>query len=215
VATDLIKLKDVKDIVKEVNDAFYDIPFENSAFQTECFVIAASITPARAYRAIGLRMSSRLRALEEARFNRINSEIDVDEIDAKIDAGNLSEFDLRREKAKREKARADLTYTNKLINDALAELNMLYTHFKALPKYTREQFEAEELKHFTERLQRQDKLTASQQSFVNMTEDVKALLSFEEGVLQVEDMTGENLKFLLARLTNLLGEDKEDICFSN
>ena len=46
--------ENVAAVLQEVQEAFYDIPFENSQFQTEAFVIAAQLTPERAYRAIGL-----------------------------------------------------------------------------------------------------------------------------------------------------------------
>ncbi len=44
--------------------------------------------------------------------------------------------------------------TEKLINDALAELSALYAAFKKMPHYTREQFETGERRHFEIRLQK-------------------------------------------------------------
>lgn len=52
----LITLDTVNDIVSELYESFDNIPFENSDFQNENFVISSQITPERAYRAIGLRM---------------------------------------------------------------------------------------------------------------------------------------------------------------
>lgn len=179
-ASNLKTIEHVDNILDEINEAFFDIPFENSTFQTENFVIAAALTPERAYRSIGLRMSAKIQALQEAKFSRLNHQIDLDEIDEKIANGELNKFDVRREGVKREKAKAEIQYGDKLINDAIVELNVLYKHFKALPKFTREEFEAGEYVHFTRRMERQHKLSGDQQSVVNMNEDIKSLLKFEE-----------------------------------
>ncbi len=66
------------EIIKEIEDAFYDIPFENSAFQNEYFVLQGQYTPARAYRAIGLRMSSKLQAINELKYGRQLEEINIE-----------------------------------------------------------------------------------------------------------------------------------------
>lgn len=151
------------DIIEELQKAFFNIPFENSQFQTEHFVIEASITPERAYRAIGLRMMNRIRALQEAQFARRREEVELDEIDQKIfqidseipsrDGANV--FKKRRLQIDREEILARRPFTDKLINDAITELNILYSHFQALPKFTREEFEAGEYAYFKESLTRQ------------------------------------------------------------
>ena len=53
----------IPDVLKELEEAFYDIPFENSDFQNKMFVVADQLTPARAYRAIGLRMFAKISQL--------------------------------------------------------------------------------------------------------------------------------------------------------
>lgn len=169
------------EIVKEIEDAFYDIPFENSQFQTENFVIAASITPERAYRSIGLRMFAKLRALNDAKFSRMRMEVDLEELEEKIQDPNTNKFDKRRAEIDIEEKRSSLSYTNKLINDAVVELNVLYKHFKSLPKFTREQFEMGERRHFDQRLSRQVLgLDGAKESIINMNEDIKAMVNFEE-----------------------------------
>ena len=40
-----VSADNASDVIKEIEDAFWNIPFENSAFQTENFVLAAQITP--------------------------------------------------------------------------------------------------------------------------------------------------------------------------
>lgn len=203
-------IEQVDDILKEVNDAFFDIPFENSQFQTEAFVIAAAITPGRAYRAIGLRMSNKIRALQEAKFTRLNNEIDIDEIDEKISNGSIDKYELRREGLKRERAVVEIRYTDKLINDAITELNVLYKHFKALPKFTRAQFEAGEKQHFTERLSRQHELSGDQQSMINLSEDMVSLIEFEEQTRDTDHIKDEKLLLLSKRSTNIRENRQEE-----
>lgn len=196
-------IEQVDSILDEINEAFFNIPFENSAFQTEKFVIAAAITPERAYRAIGLKMQAKISALQEAKYRRLNYQIDIDEMDEKIASGNLSKYDIRRENLKREKASTEIQYADKLINDAITELNILYRHFKALPKFTRAQFESGERRHFIERLSRQHELSGDQQSMINMGEDTKALAAFEEATKDTDHIRDERLELLGKQALNI------------
>lgn len=202
-----ITLENTKDIIEEIEEAFFDIPFENSAFQTEAFVIASQITPERAYRAIGLRMHAKLRALNEAKFGRMRQQIDLDEINYKLENENLSPFDRRREELKKVELLSHNNWTNKLINDAISELNILYKHFRKLPKYTREQFEQGEKIHFEQRLNRQVLgLEGAKESLINIKEDIPALTHYQEKVAFLEDLSSENLTELVKSLPNILKE---------
>ena len=61
------------------------------------------------------------------------------------------------------------------MNDALTELNILYHHFKALPRYTREQFEQGERQHFEVKLQRQAVgMQGALEALENMNTDMPA-----------------------------------------
>ena len=171
----------VSAVLQEMQTAFYDIPFENSQFQTENFVLAAQVTPERVYRAIGLRMHSKVQAVLEAKHARAKEDIDIEELQAKIDNPDTSEFDRRRAQLDIDFKLANRPYTDKLMNDALTELNILYSHFQKLPRYTREQFELGERKHFDIKLNRQ--LTGVQgaaEALVNMGQDMPALTVQEQ-----------------------------------
>jgi len=150
-----LKEEDIARVVSECEDAFADILFGNSKFQIENFVINSQYTPERAYRAIGLAVSSRIRALKEAYFSMKKEEVDIEELEWKIDQESTSEWDKRRFAIEIEEKNENKTYTKKLINDALHELSAHYEVFKKLPKYTREQFEDGERKHFEIRLSRE------------------------------------------------------------
>jgi hypothetical protein len=190
-----ISQDNVNDILTELNEAFYDIPFENSKFQTDNFVIAGSITPARAYRSIGLRMMSKIEALREAKYSRKRMEIDIEELQEKIANPETNKFERRRAELDIEQKLESLPYADKLINDAVVELNYLYEHFKALPKYSREEFESEESIHFEQRLQRQIAgQDGARESLMNMNHDIQNIRGFEQNFL----LTGER------QLANLL-----------
>ena len=204
----IITVENSQDVIKEVEDAFFDIPFENSRFQTESFVIGGQITPERAYRAIGLRMHAKLRALNEAKFGRMKEQVDLDEIDYKLQNEQLSPFDRRREEIKKEEILSRRNWTDKLINDAISELNVLYKHFKALPKYTRDQFESGERLHFEQRLNRQVLgLEGAKESLINMNDDVRALSHYEDSVSKLENASDQLLIELSKSLPNILREN--------
>ena len=183
----LVTEETVSTVLAEVQDAFFDIPFENSQFQTENFVIAAQVTPERAYRAIGLRMHSKVQAVLEAKHARAKEDIDIEELQAKIDNPDTSSFDRRRAQLDIDFKLANRPYTDKLMNDALTELNILYSHFQKLPRYTREQFELGEREHFDTKLNRQlTGLQGAAEALVNMEQDLPAMMVTVEN-LQLEN----------------------------
>lgn len=167
-----IAVETVPDVLKEIEDAFFDIPFENSAFQNKAFVIAAQQTPARAYRAIGLRMFSKIQAVKEHLYNRELNRINLEEKREKLAGFWLGKYERRRLELEIAKMEDGQGYADKLFNDALKDLNQMYAEFKRLPRYTGEQFEAEEANHFTLRLQRQLSANGAMESLLNMQEDL-------------------------------------------
>ena len=175
-----ISTDNAADVIKEVQDAFWDIPFDNSAFQTENFVIASQITPERAYRAIGLSLNKKLVALQEALINEEKTKVELEELQEKIDSPDYNRFDKRRFELKIQTIKVNEPFGKKLINDAIVDLNVLYKHFKSLPRYTRQQFEAGEKRHFLESLNRQSLgVSGAKESLINMFDDAHALENFE------------------------------------
>jgi len=144
--------KNTDKILTELEEAFYDIPFENSDFQNKSFVMQSQQTPARAYRAIGLRMFSKLQAINELKYGRETEDIDIEEMREQIADPDFNKFEKRRLDVKIRQKLEQRNYTNKLLNDAIHELNFLHNEFAQLPKYSRETFELEERAHFTNKL---------------------------------------------------------------
>jgi len=164
------------DVLAELNGAFLDIPFENSNFQNETFVIAEQLTPARAYRAIGLRMFAKIRAIKEYKLGCEEREIDIDEINYKL-SKETDEFEIRRLNLKKKRLSDNIEWSEKLLNDAIKELNCLYSQFKKYPTYTRDQFEAEEEEHFLLLLDKQASVTNdSIRSLLTIQKDKPSLL---------------------------------------
>ena len=193
-------------IFEEIQTAFYDIPFENSTFQTEAFVISAEITPERAYRAIGLKIISKLDAVRNAKYAFMKTQIDLDEIEFNLKEGKLNQFDTRRELIKKEEILSHSYINSKLINDAITELNVLYKHFKVLPKYTREQFENAEKQHFEQKLLRQVlELGGAKEAIINMNEDYTAILEYEAKATEVlNNISSSELQALSLTLSNII-----------
>ncbi len=146
----------IENVLKELDTAFYDIPFGNSDYQNKAFVMAAEMTPARAYRHIGLRMFNRIAAIKELKYSRMLEDVDIEEKEAEIESPKTSVFDVKRRKIELEQIRDNRERSDKLLNDAIKELNCLYAEFKKFPAYTRLQFEAEEEAHFMLKLEHKD-----------------------------------------------------------
>lgn len=196
-------------IIDEIEQAFFDIPFENSDFQTEAFVLAAQITPERAYRALGLRMMHKLQALQENHFQVRKSVIDVMELQEKIDDPATSKFDKMRAELEVEKIQGSQSYAKKLVNDAIHDLEVMYNYFQTMPRFTRNQFEAAERNHFEQRLARQVKgITGAAESVLNMTVDMPALATYTSsippGALTFDDETLNHLRLSMGNQQNLV-----------
>lgn len=177
-ANNLTKVTDENalEVLDEIHKAFHDIPFENSEFQNKAFVLAAQITPERAYRQLGLRLHTRLNALRKAKFDKLRSDITIEEKRYLISLADTSTFDKRRYELDIMEIEESAAFTNKLINDCITECNYLYAQFKKFPKYTREQFEAAEEAHFLERSKRQSLgITGPNESLFNIAHDYKEL----------------------------------------
>lgn len=207
-----ISTENAADVIAEIESAFYDIPFENSAFQTENFVIAGQITPERAYRAIGLRMHKKLIAVQEALISREKGEVEEEELREKIDSPDYNRFEKRKFELDLKKRQIYKPFTDKLLNDAITELNILYKHFKALPKYTRAEFEAGERRHFLEDLNRKALgLDGAKSSLINMIDDVAAIEKFESDFKLIANNYDTKLLLELTEnsLTNVEKQKKE------
>jgi hypothetical protein len=209
----LITTDNAHDVIKEVQDAFFDIPFENSDFQTENFLIAGQITPERAYRAIGLRMNKKLISVQEALIGKEMEKVEEEEIRAKLESPDYNQFEKRKFELELQKRQINKPFNDKLLNDAIKELNVLYKHFKALPKYTREQFEAGEKRHFLEDLNRQSLgLEGAKSSLINMFDDIASIEKFENDFKLISNNYDTQLLLELTEnsLTNVQKEQAKD-----
>ena len=187
----------INEILDEVQKDSYEIPFGNSQYQTEKFVVNASLTSERAYRNILLRLKDRITAMKENSFNvrlldnkmekynhkisilekhikRIESEIfnlnrnNIDVNDKHFDLSGIK-IEIERLQIKMDKIMSSKEDTDKLANDALHEIEYLYNMYKKLPKYSREDFENAEEDYFKISLQDQARgMVGAQASLGNM-----------------------------------------------
>jgi len=158
--------QDLPTFVDKFYDKFWEIPFENSEFQNLNFVINSENTPGRAYRHIGLRMSSKLSALQEAYFGRKKEELENRKIEIEIKKlqkqleETKDEFeqetlkcDIELKQIELEQKASGKKYSDKLIRDAITELDTLNQALKQLPEFNKESFEKEEEQHFVLKLE--------------------------------------------------------------
>lgn len=166
----LVTQQDIPNVLRDIEAAFFDIPFENSWFQTENFVLAAQKTPGRAYRALGLRIMDRIQAIKHNIVKSELAQVDYEENEYKANLPETSEFEKRRLRIKNKEIEETRKWHDKLMNDALHEISQLYATFQKFPRYTREQFEAEEGLHFQIDLEQQlETAGGAKESLFNMS----------------------------------------------
>lgn len=176
--TDLVNSSNAKELLRDLDAAFSDIPFGNSAFQTEMFVIAAQITPERAYRQIGMQLSESLQLLVTSTAELKQAETRANKIQEKLEQ-ELSYDDRAELEIALFVEERGIVQLKKKITDQTAEATLLYRHFCKYPRYTRAQFEAGERLHYEQRLTRQIMgIDGSKDAYLNMNDDVRTMENF-------------------------------------
>lgn len=193
----LSKLNEIKN---EIDTAYYDIPFGNTDFQSENFVIAAAITPARAYRIIGLQLRDVLNNLTECKYKEKLKKIEIEELKEKINDPSISKFERQKKEIELERLMENDLWDKKLVSDAIRQFELFYKHFKAMPRYTREQFEEGERLYFEQTQMRNVVgLIGAKESLVNMNEDILTIQKFEQ---EFAKLTNEEKNTMLNKITN-------------
>lgn len=176
------------EILQELEKAFYDIPFENSDFQNKAFVMAAHQTPARAYRAIGLRMFAKLRAIKELKYVRALEDIDI----AEWAQTTGNKFEDRRNTVRTAQKLEQRSWSDKLLNDAIKELNCMYAEFKKFPAISRDEFEAQEVEYFTKKFDRALKNHGN--GTMESLEAMVSLEEFQQNILEIGNEAHKGIK---------------------
>ena len=143
----------VDQVEKELLEKCEDIPFGNSLYQDECFILNTSYTDSRAIRNVGLTLSARVRALRELEISMARLAVDLEENEYL--SKRAEGFELKRLEITRREKLSGMAYTQKLLKDALYEVEYLRAILDKLPKLSRAEFEAGEKQYFIESLTRQ------------------------------------------------------------
>ena len=183
-----LTLQNSNSILKDLKDAFYDIPFGNTKFQTEMFVIASQITPSRAYKTIGMQLIIAIETMQNQLYEIEIENIKIEQLKEEINSGELNKFDKRIKEIELQRKINSINSHEKQFNDSLHEMNILYSHLQKFPKYTREEFEAQEYLYYEQSLQRQILgLTGAKEALINMIDDKKTIEQFENLYAQLPD----------------------------
>jgi len=135
----------------DIKEKVRQVPFGNSVFQIQHF-IADQETPERKYRNVLLQWDSKMKAMKECQFRRKRKEIDIAEIEYKLEKGQLSEFDRKRLEIDLEEAEYGLEEEIKLIEDCIIEIKTYEDIISNLPEFTRAEFEKSERQYWKMRL---------------------------------------------------------------
>lgn len=124
-----------------------EIPWGNSDWQNKQAVINMELTPERAYRHASLRIINRLQALNESYYQIKKDSIQIERLQRKIDTVT-DDLDKEEAQIEIELIVSRKSYQQKLIKDAIREIESLSPIIKSIGKLTREQFENAEAGHF-------------------------------------------------------------------
>lgn len=171
--TDLVKYDE--DTFMKLEKQFADIPFGNSAFQIRNFVLADQMTPARAYRSIGINILGIVDALREHLYSLKKTEIKLARKRAKLEESE-DEYERQLLDLKIEKLCYSERGLLKLVGDAQAEFDVYYSELQKYPRFSRKKFENQEQAHFHMNLHRQqENKDGATESLHNMQIDAPML----------------------------------------
>jgi len=137
-----------KTLLSEIQDSFLNVPFGNSDFQIANFIVNGAHTPERAFRAVCLSLRDKILSLNEAYYNQMKFQVDLDELQAKIGDPDTDKFARRRMEIDYEQKLSQQRDNEKLYIDAIHEVEVLYSFWQKLPHPTRSDFEAAEEDYF-------------------------------------------------------------------
>lgn len=136
--------------VEKVLEKFDHVPFGNSKYQIEKFIIDEALTPARKYRTIGLQLFELLKNLGNTYFDLKEAKLEMEELQKTID---MTESNYARQKAiiQLERKQFELKFLEKLVLDASKEVKIYLqalSHFDDYISWA--DFEAQEEQYFKE-----------------------------------------------------------------
>lgn len=147
-------MKYIEDIERELLHKCEDVPFGNSLYQSQCFIINQSYTKARALRACGLALNSSIRGLRDLEISQARKTIDIEELEERLKT-ETNPFEVRRIKLTIQEKRSDDAISAKLLKDAIYEIEYFRGVMDKLPKMNREEFELAEPEYYKRTLTRQ------------------------------------------------------------
>lgn len=132
-----------------MKDKLKNVPFGDSIFQIVNF-ISNEYTPERSYRKILLQLDKKNKAMMECKFRRKRREIDILEIEKKLQ--NANEFEKMRLEIDKEEAEYYLESEIKLIEDCIIEIKTYEKLLEQFPDFSRNDFEKSEYGYWKKRL---------------------------------------------------------------
>ena len=200
-----VNTENAPDVLREIEEAYFDIPFGNSDFQTRAFVLAQQITPERVYRQIGLELSNLLQSLKSIEYAKKLYAINREEKLEKLNDVNTNKWEKKRLQLELDSMESNSYSEQKSLKDTLRQLNLLYAEFKKFPKYTREQFEAAEENHYTQSMERMVKgIQGPVENLINIVDDMPALERFKNNYLGLSEADDKKLEELRLSMDNQL-----------
>jgi hypothetical protein len=130
------------DVEKELLAAMMEVPFGNSRFQIETFILNDP-KPERAYRQALLEISEKYKSLKQAQFRRRKLDVELRRLEKK-QAEHDDPFERELAGIEIEEKTFDISQEDKMIHDAIIQLKVYSDFLQTVPKFTREEFETAE-----------------------------------------------------------------------
>jgi lysozyme len=139
--------KSLMDSLQKALAEFSDIPFGNSEYQINHFIIGETSSKTRQYRTIGLQLFGLFKTIGNLYFDIKESSLEIENILNRI-SSESDPYTKQMLQLKIDRKNFEVLFTTKLLHDAKLECNVYIDLLKKLPELTREQFEAGEKEYF-------------------------------------------------------------------
>lgn len=139
-------IKQVEQLARELQEDFDTIAQSRSAYTLEHLVVGAQEHVSRQWHQCVLEMERKYYAIKRANIRRQITLCEIEELEGQDDRKSLLGAELKR---------VDLEETERAISGAFREFQVLYSIYRQLPRFTAEQYEAEEAEYWFRRLTKQ------------------------------------------------------------
>lgn len=137
----------LNDILAIIKDAYQSIPFNETFFELRNFSLGGTVSPTKTYCTIGKLLVNELVVFFEQKLDIIRIENEMERLTKSLDTP-MTELERRERHARIDVSAVKLFSAEHSAQEALDKVGYLFNEFKKYPRFTRQDIESQEERHY-------------------------------------------------------------------